>query len=468
MIIAFPGVSFQGSAPSYPPAGTHLSSRCSGFSGPNSGDETYYDASGNTFNGMFTLWQEFADGSGGSYMQSQGAGSSDQFTSCWYPAYYYTNSSSGENYVYWNACGNDGNFGPTGNYYSWTYSNGDGNYTSDSGSSDYDPPYGGDLIYQNGCCEVRYDGGSGYYTNDTCGYPPYGTVLNSFCGGHWDTPHYIDASGNQWDGAFTLYHEIADGNGGYFQDSGSENSDPCFYPDGYVVSAGEGESRVDWNGCGNSGSFGYATYWFAEIANGNGTTRWNGGGSDYGYYAGYLISDYGCCYIRYDGSGGYYEDNQCESGCPGAGQYVGTGCISTDGVDASGAYFEGAWQYGDYYTDGNCGTYASPTGGNTNGCYYPSGWKFDYSSGSNNFDWYVQDSQQNNVASGNFTYYTWWASADVADGNGGTSGASGSWNAYSGQQIDFGFYTEPSDGNLWWYQVSSDGGSGYYVSQNLW
>lgn len=299
-------------------------------------------------------------------------------------------------------------------------------------------------------------------------YPPAGTVLNSFCGGHWDAPHYYDAAGTQWDGSFTLYTIYADGAGGSYQDSGTENSNPCWYPQGFVLESSSGENTFDWSGCGSTGTFAYGAYWYSSISNGDGTTNGNSGGSSYGYSYGHLISDYGCCYIYYDGSGGYYVSDSCGGGCDNAGNYLYSGCISTNGVDASGTYFEGAWQYGDYYTDGNCGTYASPTGGNTNGCYYPNGWKFDYSSGSNNFDWYVQDSQQNNVASGNFTYYTWWASADVADGNGGTGGASGSWNAYSGQQIDFGFYTEPSDGNLWWYQVASDGGSGYYVSQNLW
>jgi hypothetical protein len=271
---------------------------------------------------MFTLWQEFADGSGGSYMQSQGAQASDQFTSCWYPNYYYTNNEGGENYVYWNACGNDGNFGPTGNWYNWTYSNGDGNTTSDSGSSDYNPPYAGDVIYNGGCCMVYYDGNNGYYSDDTC------------------------------------------------------------------------------------------------------------------------------------------------NPCPDSGQYTGQVCINTNGTDARGTYFDGAWQYGNQYTDGSCGYYVNYEGTNGYGCYYPAGWYNSYYTSDNGSNtWYVEDSNANQMASGTYQYsYNW--NAYIADGYGNSNQSMGSvYSSYGDLFADGTYYDYPLDQN-WYYAIYSDGSSGYYVSKS--
>ena len=466
--------------PTYPPAGTLLGATC-GASGSTGDGTLYYDAKGNEFVGMFGLFYIYADGYGGEYYANQGdnLGNVQYGVYCYYPNGYCVQNVTGQPSLYWNGCGSDGTyFDSMGTYTSIYYADGNGGTYGDENNG---VSWSGNItgIYDNGCCYVYFDGNGGYYVSDNCGpsYPTSGTILASYCAGNAGpsgTTTYYDAQGSEYsNGTYTLYQDIADGNGGYTTtqvgDNTSSDGTSCYYPSGYCLSYSSGEMTIGWSGCGGSGTFAYGSYSAGQASDGNGGSYSFGGSSDYGYGYGTQIYDAGnyCCYVYYDGNGGYYVSDNC-SGCPPFGQYVGSGCVATSGYDASGQYFDGAWQYADIYTDGSCGTYNYVQATNGYGCYYPQGWKLDYSTGSYNFDWYVQDSQDNLVGSGNFTYSTYWSSEQVANGSGGTDYGSGSSGAYEGQQIAFDFYTEPSDGSLWYYQVVSDGGSGYYVYKNLW
>jgi hypothetical protein len=318
MIIAFTGVSFHGSAPSYPPAGTFITAVCASQSDPGVASQVYYDANGTLFTGGFDLWEQYHDGSGGSYWTSFGTGATNGANACYLPYGFYTNNNSGFHYTNWTACGSTGSFGPTGEYYDYSYSSGNGGFESDSGNQYFNPPANGDLIYDGGCCQVYYDGNNGYYTNDNCG-------------------------------------------------------------------------------------------------------------------------------------------------CPDPGLYMGLACISTGGDDARGVHFDGAWQWGEQYTDGSCGSYVNYIGTNGEGCYYPSGWYHSYDTSDNGSNtWYVEDSDANQMASGTYQYsYSW--SAYIADGYGSSDQSIGTVYSSYGDFFADGTYYDSALAQGWYYAIYSDGGFGYYV-----
>lgn len=172
MFVGLPGFVQINGGGSFPPAGTVLSSHCSGPSAQDSGPQDYADAFGTIWNGMFTLWQQIADGSGGSYWQSLGNNNSDAFSSCWLPYGFALYQDSGYLYLTWEGCGSGGEFGPNGSYYNYQYADGSGGSYWDSGQTIYDPPSAGTIIYESGtdyCCKVYYDGNNGYYVSDSCG-----------------------------------------------------------------------------------------------------------------------------------------------------------------------------------------------------------------------------------------------------------------------------------------------------------
>lgn len=327
MFVALPGIIGQagGGPPPPPPAGTLLSSHCSGYSAQDAGAEDYTDAVGTIWNGMFTTWEQLADGTGGSYWSILGNNSSDAYSACWYPDGFCMVANNTQNYTYWDGCGSTGDFGPTSYSYYYLYADGTGGTYSDGGGGNYDPPAAGAIIYQSGesgCCTVYYDGNNGYYISDTCGpsCPPYGTWLSD-------------------------------------------------------------------------------------------------------------------------------------------------GCNATSGYDASGSYFDGAWSYGSFYADGECGSYFVESGADINGCYYPAGWKFDYSDSSESLHWTVSDATATTVAEGDTTYATSWSSSAIADGSGGTYSDSAAWSLNSGDEIAYGTYYDGYYGMDYYYIVYYDGMGGYYTSQ---
>lgn len=234
MFINLPGVLSRPSGGGFPPAGTWLSSVCSGPDAHDQGPADYLDANGLVFNGMFTLWEQFANGSGGSYWTNYGNGQTDgkdPATSCWLPEYFYQSNDSGEMSLNWEACGSSGLF-VYGSYFSYVYSNGDGTYTSDSGSGVWYPS--GYTIYDSGCCQVYFDGANGYYYSDNCGgggggCDSAGTPLGSTC---LNSSGY-DASGQYWTGTWTYAEIFADGNCGTYYGNESDNANGCYYPYGY-------------------------------------------------------------------------------------------------------------------------------------------------------------------------------------------------------------------------------------------
>jgi len=216
---------------------------------------------------------------------------------------------------------------------------------------------------------------------------------------------------------------------------------------------------------------------YVEVPTGSGNTyfdgndnRWlaDGNCGEYFFYDGLysygtFITNYNGSDYYWNGSGGYYEAG---GGCPGSGQYIGQVCISTNGTDARGTYFDAAWQYGEQYTDGSCGSYDVYLGTNGYGCYYPAGWYHSYDTSDNGSGtWYVEDSDANNVASGTYQYsYSW--NAYIADGYGNSNNTIGSVYSSYGDFFADGTYYDSALGQYWYYAIYSDGGSGYYVSKS--
>lgn len=300
-------------------------------------------------------------------------------------------------------------------------------------------------------------------------FPPAGTLLASACGSPDNGPgvgeNYSDANGNTFFGSFTLFQEFADGAGGsYWVNSGNNHQDTnaaCWYPAYFYDYNTFSGQNFAWGGCGQTGSFEYGAtnnygYW-----NGDGTETNSGYSYMYGYPSGYLIYDSGCCQVYYDGSYGYYVSDNCGGGCPTAGSYDHSGCVASDGPDASGTWQSGAWIYADFYTDGFCGYYQANQQTNTNGCYYPYGYWLSYSGSGADLNWNVYDSCSNWISGGSYTYSTS-SGGDMADGSGGSFPNWYGWSANYGDLIASGSYTD-CDSNYYNYNVRYDGSGGYYV-----
>ena len=309
-------------------------------------------------------------------------------------------------------------------------------------------------------------------------YPPAGTWLSSVCSGpnahDQGNANYFDSQGTLFNGMFTLWEQFADGSGGsYWTNIGDNSTDgltpptSCWYPAYFYTAYSSWGLSFHWYGCGSDGDFEYGSAYSYTYANGDGTETSGGGGGFYGYPAGYLIYDNGsgCCYVYYDGASGYYVSDSCGGGggCDPYGTYLGSGCIGSSGYDASGQYWSNAWDYGDFYADGSCGSYATVMGSNSNGCYYPSGYWHTYNSGSSSVHWSLYDSCGTFIADGDFTYYSWY-NGDKADGMGGINPDGGSWQAMNGEVFSSGTFFDPCASTYYNYDVCSDGGSGYYIN----
>ena len=310
-------------------------------------------------------------------------------------------------------------------------------------------------------------------------YPPYGTWLSSVCSGpdahDQGNAYYYDSQGTSFYGMFTLWEQFADGAGGSYwinygnnQTDGQTPTTSCWYPLYFYTAYSTWGLTFYWEGCGSSGDFEYGSAYSYSYANGDGTETSVSGGGSYGYPSGYVIynNGSGCCYVYYDGASGYYVSDSCGGGgggCDPYGTYLGSGCISTSGYDAAGNYWSNAWQYGNFYADGNCGSYSEVMGTNTNGCYYPYGYWMEYSYNYNNLTWYVYDSCGSQVASSDFTF-SYSFGGTRADGSGGAYADGGDWNASYGYLIASGSYYDPCADTYYNYEVCSDGSAGYYVN----
>lgn len=303
-------------------------------------------------------------------------------------------------------------------------------------------------------------------------FPPAGTLLSSVCSGRngnaGGATDYYDVNGTLFVGMFTLYEELADGSGGSYWvivgDNTNDSFSSCWLPQFFYTVNGSNPTTLSWSGCGSSGTFQYGTDVFFTFYNGDGTETGSGYHNDFGYSSGYTIYDNnsGCCYVYYDGNGGYYVSDSCGGGCPAGGNYSFDGCVSFSGNDASGQYWDGTWAYAYFYTDGNCGYYPIIQGYNSNGCYFPYGYWVSYNFYPNSFDWGVYDSSNNFVSGGNFTYSNSY-DGNQADGFGSTNYRTGGWMASGGDLIASGSYYDMAQDTWYNYEVRFDGGIGYYV-----
>jgi hypothetical protein len=322
MFVALPG--FIGSvAGGPPPPGTLLSSHCSGYSAQNAGPETYTDALGVEWTErMFSLWEELADGYGGSYWSGPANNSSDVYSSCWYADGYCISNDSGDSYMNWEGCGSSGNFGPVSWYSYKTFADGFGGTYTDNTSGFYDPPSAGTIIYQSGednCCTVYYDGVGGYYINDTCGggCPAEGTFLYDGCASTSGT----DAAGDYYSGAWAYGSFYADGTCGEYFVLSDNNVNGCYFPAGWKFDYNSGSSSLYYevtdseSNVQTSGDFTYSSWWSTtDQADGSGGTSPASGGYSASYgdtIASGTYYDNGLAYevqyyVYYDGAGGYY------------------------------------------------------------------------------------------------------------------------------------------------------------------
>ena len=319
MFVNLPGVIGRTSSGGFPPAGTWLASVCSGPDAHDQGNADYTDANGSVFNGMFSLWEQLADGAGGSNWTKIGDNQTDgqtPTTSCWFPQYFYFSNGTDQVGFYWEACGSSGNFYYGQNYF-YSYSNGDGTTSSGGGYGSYGYSEGY-TIYDSVCCQVYYDGNSGYYYSDNCGggvCPSYGTSLGSGCVSTSGT----DAAGNYWSGAWVYADFFADGNCGQYTGNEVTNLNNCYYPSGFWTEYSSSQSTNDWylyDSCSNyvaSGTYVYANSSSGQQADGSGGTYSAGGSwnASYGdYFIGGSYSDCDGNYYNYevrsDGMNGYY------------------------------------------------------------------------------------------------------------------------------------------------------------------
>ena len=326
MFIVLPGiVGHSSGGGGYPPYGTWLSSVCSGPNAHDQGATDYFDVNGTMFTGMFTLWEQFADGNGGSYWTNYGNNAQDTnnppYLACWLPQYFYFDNSSNEVGFYWEACGSSGTFN-YGQSSSYGYYNGDGSSTTGGGFSSYGYSSGW-VIYDSSCCQVYYDGYSGYYYSDNCGgggggggCPELGTYAYSGC----VSTSGNDAKGQYWSGAWAYADFYNDGYCGYYQTNEQGNANGCYYPNGYWTTYYiDAANSFDWyvyDSVSNyvaSGSFTYEIYAHGDRQNGNGS-----GGTEMDYWsanegqqiASGSFTDSGDLYsynyiVTYNGSQGY-------------------------------------------------------------------------------------------------------------------------------------------------------------------
>lgn len=163
-------------------------------------------------------------------------------------------------------------------------------------------------------------------------------------------------------------------------------------------------------------------------------------------------------------SGGWYLEGDLTY-IP-AGYVISSSCAFYSGQDALGNTWDGYYYSEAVVADGSGGTYSINTP-NANGCWYPAGYAISVSEPYNPqvLYWEVYDSNYNLQASGDFTYsYNY--DGEIANGDGTSYYNYGyTYQASYGSYIASGNYYDSMSGQYYYYEVYSDGGSGYYVNQ---
>lgn len=255
------------------------------------------------------------------------------------------------------------------------------------------------------------------------GFRPAGILISTFC---QDTSG-LDAGGNYWISAWTSVGVYTNGTGGTYNSTIGDDMNGCFHPAGYYLSYNESPSIITWTNShsGQNGNYTWFINYSWTAADGAGGSVSSGTGAQTGYY-GTIINQYfepmdGQKYIvAFDpnvggtGVAGYYEYS-----ISGAGTLLSSQCVGTDGVDAMGTYWSGSWLYEETYSDGTGGSYSNILGSNTNGCWYPAGYRTLYQQSDLNIDW------SHGTSTGIFSYgYSY--NFDEQSGTGGSTSFSGS------------------------------------------
>ena len=160
-----------------------------------------------------------------------------------------TQATNGSNFN-WFECGNSGTFYYDGNYEEEYH---DGNCGTYWMVVNFWQATAGDVIYDNGCCSVIYNGSGGHTVNDTCEPPPP-----------------CDGSGN-------------------------------------LISSDSGQNTWDWSGCESGGTFAYETWTSQTYTDGNCGTYTDV--QTFPANNGDVIYDNGCCQVVFDSSTGWYTVN---------------------------------------------------------------------------------------------------------------------------------------------------------------
>lgn len=162
-------------------------------------------------------------------------------------------------------------------------------------------------------------------------------------------------------------------------------------------------------------------------------------------------------------SGGWYLEGDLTY-IP-AGYVISSTCSYYSGQDALGVNWDGYYYSEAVIANGSGGTYTSSTP-NANGCWYPQGYCIQKGNNYNEstLSWEVYDSNMNMVANGTFAY-SYQYDAEFANGDGTADWSYGiTFNAYYGYLIANGQYYDSGYSQYYYYDVYSDGGSGYYVN----
>lgn len=290
---------------------------------------SYADGTGGTFNNYSGNYQYpsngtylhncgdynyYANGNGGYYSEFTGGGGGNE-----YPSYgTWLNSGSGTYYV--NVGCGEWSVGD----YNWTqYADGMGGSYYESSDS-----YVGDGVYLGSCNGYEYysDGSGSYYTEGGGpSYPEYGTFL----GGN-DNPIYVNVGCGDWQIGTSYSNDYADGNGGSYNESGSD-----YYSFGtYLGNCNGMDYYAEYNGsyytqgepppppCPEYGTFAYdAEDTQVEVPFGSGNYFFDGNDNRYlndgncgvfffydGLYSyGTYITTYDGTDYYWDGAGGYYS-----------------------------------------------------------------------------------------------------------------------------------------------------------------
>lgn len=292
------------------------------------------------------------------------------------------------------------------------------------------------------------------------GFPANGTLLSSYCAYATD----YDYVGTFWDGYFLAMGVYADGIGGTYESSISQNSSGCWHPSGFVYYSSGGDLYLEWSHGSDIGSFMYGYDYSIQTADGAGGSYY---GSGNGLYAteGQVVHSYeGYDYIngwptnellRFRSQAGngpeLYEESFIASG------YIfNSYCTTVNATDAQGTNWSGVpatfYEQADgmggtvtgHYIDTNCG-------------YMPSGYVFYYAIFDAEGLLYMPESGPEVT-----WYYSYTETIEAYDGTGGTySYSNGPILYHPAGYVFYSFYDYENSQNVYFH---FDGFNGYYVT----